>query len=358
MQASNRMAEVMKTMAIITVFFMPLSFLAGIYGMNFDREHRQHARARLAVRLSLLLGAGRSSIVVGIFIWLKRKRWLMSRTYRIFGSELSPYSVKVRSYFRYKDLPHEWLLRSPANQAEFQKYAKLPLVPLVVTPDGEGVQDSTPIIERFEAGRQPVDRARRSRARLHLGAARGIRRRVGQQMDVPLSLGLSARRWSTAERIARQMMGAQGALAVAQARAAVAERMSGAAGLRRLQPDDAAADRGLVQARAGDPRRPSGRRGRTCWAAGRPWPTSACGASSTKRRPIRRRARIMRGSAPNVMAWVQRMVTPKAKGRSRPGRRWRPALMPLLKEEVAARCSCPGRRRTPRRSRQGEKSFR
>ena len=38
MQSSNRMSEVMKTMAIITVFFMPLSFLAGIYGMNFERD--------------------------------------------------------------------------------------------------------------------------------------------------------------------------------------------------------------------------------------------------------------------------------------------------------------------------------
>ncbi|HEY6981510.1 magnesium/cobalt transporter CorA, partial [Reyranella sp.] len=38
MQASNRMSEVMKTLAVITVFFMPLSFLAGVYGMNFDRE--------------------------------------------------------------------------------------------------------------------------------------------------------------------------------------------------------------------------------------------------------------------------------------------------------------------------------
>ena len=27
-------------------------------------------------------------------------------SYRIFGSELSPYSVKVRSYFRYRGLPH------------------------------------------------------------------------------------------------------------------------------------------------------------------------------------------------------------------------------------------------------------
>src|SRR3954463_15423521 len=80
----------------------------------------------------------------------------MADAYRIFGSELSPYSVKVRSYFRYKGLAHDWLLRSPANQAEFQKYAKLPLVPLVVTPDGEGIQDSTPIIERFEAAhREP-----------------------------------------------------------------------------------------------------------------------------------------------------------------------------------------------------------
>ena len=72
-------------------------------------------------------------------------------TYRIYGSELSPYSVKVRSFFSYKKLDHEWIPRSPAVQAEFQKYAKLPLVPLVVTPEGEGIQDSTPILERFEA---------------------------------------------------------------------------------------------------------------------------------------------------------------------------------------------------------------
>ena len=33
---------------------------------------------------------------------------------------------------------------------EFQKFAKLPLVPLVVTPDDKGLQDSTPIIETME----------------------------------------------------------------------------------------------------------------------------------------------------------------------------------------------------------------
>jgi glutathione S-transferase len=74
----------------------------------------------------------------------------MTDVHRIFGAELSPYSVKVRSYFRYKKIPHQWIVRSTATQAEFQKYAKLPLIPLVVTPAEEGLQDSTPIIERME----------------------------------------------------------------------------------------------------------------------------------------------------------------------------------------------------------------
>ena len=143
--------------------------------------------------------------------------------YRIFGSELSPYSVKVRSYFRYKALPHEWIPRSPASQAEFQKYAKLPLVPLVVTPEGEGVQDSTPIIERFEAGRHepsvvPDDPALAFISALfeEYGDEWGNKWMFHYRWRYPPDA------WSTAERIAQQMMGAQGTLAVAQARAAVA----------------------------------------------------------------------------------------------------------------------------------------
>ena len=74
----------------------------------------------------------------------------MADGYRIIGAEMSPYSVKVRSYFRYKAIPHQWILRNAASQAEFEKHAKLPIVPLVVTPDGKGIQDSTPIIEAME----------------------------------------------------------------------------------------------------------------------------------------------------------------------------------------------------------------
>jgi len=72
-------------------------------------------------------------------------------SHRIFGAEVSPYSVKVRSYFRYKGIDHEWIVRSQATMPEFQKHAKLPLIPLVLTPDGEALQDSTPLIEKIES---------------------------------------------------------------------------------------------------------------------------------------------------------------------------------------------------------------
>src|SRR5690349_10537362 len=74
----------------------------------------------------------------------------MAEYYRIIGAEMSPYSVKVRSYFRYKAIPHQWVLRNAESQAEFEKYAKVPIIPLVVTPEGTGIQDSTPIIDEME----------------------------------------------------------------------------------------------------------------------------------------------------------------------------------------------------------------
>src|SRR5664280_2664183 len=74
----------------------------------------------------------------------------MADGYRIFGAEMSPYSVKIRSYFRYKAIPHQWILRNAGSQAEYEKYAKMPIIPLVVTPESVGIQDSTPIIDQME----------------------------------------------------------------------------------------------------------------------------------------------------------------------------------------------------------------
>jgi len=75
----------------------------------------------------------------------------MSECHRLFGFDLSPYSLKVRSYFRYKGISPRWVRRNMSNEEEFLSHARLPLVPLVLSPAGEASQDSTPIIERFEA---------------------------------------------------------------------------------------------------------------------------------------------------------------------------------------------------------------
>jgi hypothetical protein len=53
----------------------------------------------------------------------------MADGYRIIGAEMSPHSVKVRAYFRYKAIPHQWILRNAASQAEYEKYAKMPIIP-------------------------------------------------------------------------------------------------------------------------------------------------------------------------------------------------------------------------------------
>src|ERR1700737_3854421 len=73
----------------------------------------------------------------------------MADGYRIIGAEMSPYSVKVRSYFRYKTDPHQWILRNAANQAGYEKLARTPIIPPLVTPEGTGIQDSAPIIDQM-----------------------------------------------------------------------------------------------------------------------------------------------------------------------------------------------------------------
>jgi glutathione S-transferase len=151
----------------------------------------------------------------------------MTDIHRIFGSELSPYSVKVRSYFRYKQIPHEWILRSPAVQGEFDKYAKLPLVPLVVTPDGRGVQDSTPIIETFEAKFPEPSIVPEDKALAFLSAL------IEEYGDEWGNKPMFHYRWtyppnqdSAAERIAAQMMGeGAGSSQIAAAAQAIKQRM-------------------------------------------------------------------------------------------------------------------------------------
>ena len=74
----------------------------------------------------------------------------MTEKYSIYGNDLSPYSVKIRSYFRYKNIEHEWIERNLKTQKTFNKLAKIQIIPLVLCPDGEVLQDSTPIILNME----------------------------------------------------------------------------------------------------------------------------------------------------------------------------------------------------------------
>ena len=66
----HRMNQVMKTLTIVSTIFIPATFVAGIYGMNFLNmpELRWHY-GYFAVWLLILL------IVVGMLIYFKRKKW-------------------------------------------------------------------------------------------------------------------------------------------------------------------------------------------------------------------------------------------------------------------------------------------
>ena len=68
---SNRMNEVMKTLTLISTVMLPLTFIAGVYGMNF--EHMPELKWDYGYAFALgLMGA----IAVGSMIWFRHKRWV------------------------------------------------------------------------------------------------------------------------------------------------------------------------------------------------------------------------------------------------------------------------------------------
>ncbi|MBM3557844.1 MAG: glutathione S-transferase, partial [Alphaproteobacteria bacterium] len=74
----------------------------------------------------------------------------MSETrYRLYGSNGSPYSVKMRAVLRYRRIPHDWVRLSLRNQAIVQKL-KPPVIPVLEYPDGALRNDSTPLIYDLE----------------------------------------------------------------------------------------------------------------------------------------------------------------------------------------------------------------
>lgn len=68
---SNKMNEVMKVLTIIATIFIPLTFIAGIYGMNFDNIPELHYKYSYFILWAVMI------VLFGIMIYFfKRKKWL------------------------------------------------------------------------------------------------------------------------------------------------------------------------------------------------------------------------------------------------------------------------------------------
>lgn len=68
---SNRMNAVMKVLTIIATIFIPLTFVAGIYGMNFENMPELTWRYGYAVVLLVML-----AVAVGMLIYFRKRKWL------------------------------------------------------------------------------------------------------------------------------------------------------------------------------------------------------------------------------------------------------------------------------------------
>jgi magnesium transporter len=74
---SNRMNEIMKVLTIMASIFIPLTFIAGVYGMNFDHQASPYNMPELytqygypAVLIVMAATAG------GLVWYFRKKKWL------------------------------------------------------------------------------------------------------------------------------------------------------------------------------------------------------------------------------------------------------------------------------------------
>lgn len=68
---SNDMNQIMKILAVISTIFMPLSFLTGLYGMNFQNMPELHSPFGYFILLGFMF-----LLVVGMLFLFKKKKWI------------------------------------------------------------------------------------------------------------------------------------------------------------------------------------------------------------------------------------------------------------------------------------------
>ncbi|MES2567244.1 MAG: magnesium/cobalt transporter CorA [Bacteroidota bacterium] len=68
---ANKMNEVMKVLTIMSSIFIPVTFIAGVYGMNFDNMPELHTRNGYFITCGVML-----SVIIGLMIYFKTKKWM------------------------------------------------------------------------------------------------------------------------------------------------------------------------------------------------------------------------------------------------------------------------------------------
>jgi magnesium transporter len=65
------MNEIMKVLTIFSAIMLPLTFIAGVYGMNFDNMPELHSRYGYLGTLAVM-----GVVAVGMLIFFWRRGWL------------------------------------------------------------------------------------------------------------------------------------------------------------------------------------------------------------------------------------------------------------------------------------------
>jgi len=68
---SNKMNEVMKVLTIMASIFIPLTFIAGIYGMNFEYIPELQYKYSYFILWGVMI-----VLFIGMLIYFKRRKWL------------------------------------------------------------------------------------------------------------------------------------------------------------------------------------------------------------------------------------------------------------------------------------------